>query len=870
MSNKIFHFLILAYATIFAQGCSFLEDFIDDEEHNETIETEYKLSTSDINGYDQMIYSDRVCHLYKANDNNLPHSITSFITDENNELHIIHYSFDDNGIPNYIIFDNQSIYLDNINGTTYDMTVINPDGTFFTLDNIDTGIDIASYWDNISTLTKAEPGMSYPEYAFALTKHLIGGVTMAQGGVMMLMGCAMLVPGANVAVGATLMLTGGAQFLAGALLTTRATDQIVSDGSHTEGFDQMASGLSLSSAMGGLTTAGSKISSEICKFIRTAVLEAGYDGTERFLREHRAECDESKEKVKDFLKEALITGDVNFLNLDSREVELSGSMTRLLSSSDRVGILLSSDTNAMYVDDYKDIDNFTSGNFKVTFSDLWRDQYYYRAFYESKEYNRTFIASAKSFIFPRVETLHYDILDDNKYKIHYRVDADPAHFPTETGICLSDTEYEPTIDDISKSITISESCEESIEFTLEEPFYYYRAYVKIGDKYIYGNTHELTRDERESLLKFYHTSNGPKWTTNTNWDSEKPIYEWYGVTANNWNYNERYSVNRLILPNNNVSGSPILYGLSNLRTAMLDNNSFETITVENCRAIDSLDISNNSMLKSVRLTSSRLRYVKTSNSMIESVYVNNCDFGFRDDTASFANLPTLREVEIKNSRVGDCLNFKNSNNLHNIKIDNSDIDYLDFTNSNINQCTVKSCYVWDIDFKNSNVKSLIISDCQNLDPGYSFDGLCGGTFDYILIENSMEHNGQSFFGGFDEAPLNVNNMEFKDIDNLGRIFFENVNATTISFYDCHFDSQGISISAESNASTLIVNNCTIPSGRIGGPNTTTHLSNSTIGDWWAADGYFYITNCRIEGFSITAAGSAEAIYEYLRKLKEGR
>jgi soluble P-type ATPase len=336
MSNKIFHFLILAYATIFAQGCSFLEDFIDDEEHNETIETEYKLSTSDINGYDQMIYSDRVCHLYKANDNNLPHSITSFITDENNELHIIHYSFDDNGIPNYIIFDNQSIYLDNINGTTYDMTVINPDGTFFTLDNIDTGIDIASYWDNISTLTKAEPGMSYPEYAFALTKHLIGGVTMAQGGVMMLMGCAMLVPGANVAVGATLMLTGGAQFLAGALLTTRATDQIVSDGSHTEGFDQMASGLSLSSAMGGLTTAGTKISSEICKLIRTAVLEAGYDGAERFLREHRTECDESKEKVKDFY---LISGDKRDTVIDvATNIGISECYSELL-PNDKVNTL---------------------------------------------------------------------------------------------------------------------------------------------------------------------------------------------------------------------------------------------------------------------------------------------------------------------------------------------------------------------------------------------------------------------------------------------------------------------------------------------------------------------------------------------------
>ena len=37
------------------------------------------------------------------------------------------------------------------------------------------------------------------------------------------------------------------------------------------------------------------------------------------------------------------------------------------------------------------------------------------------------------------------------------------------------------------------------------------------------------RDERAALEAFYHATNGPNWKNNTNWLSDKPVGQWYGV-----------------------------------------------------------------------------------------------------------------------------------------------------------------------------------------------------------------------------------------------------------------------------------------------------------------------------------------------------
>ena len=64
--------------------------------------------------------------------------------------------------------------------------------------------------------------------------------------------------------------------------------------------------------------------------------------------------------------------------------------------------------------------------------------------------------------------------------------------------------------------------------------------------------------DREVLEAFYHATGGPDWFFSTNWLSDEPLSEWYGVYTN-----EQGRVERLILRRNNLNG-PIPPELSRL------------------------------------------------------------------------------------------------------------------------------------------------------------------------------------------------------------------------------------------------------------------------------------------------------------------
>ena len=53
-----------------------------------------------------------------------------------------------------------------------------------------------------------------------------------------------------------------------------------------------------------------------------------------------------------------------------------------------------------------------------------------------------------------------------------------------------------------------------------------------------------------ALTDMYHSMNGPRWVNHSNWGSDLPLGEWYGVTTN-----KSGIVVKLILPSNNLQGS---------------------------------------------------------------------------------------------------------------------------------------------------------------------------------------------------------------------------------------------------------------------------------------------------------------------------
>ena len=100
--------------------------------------------------------------------------------------------------------------------------------------------------------------------------------------------------------------------------------------------------------------------------------------------------------------------------------------------------------------------------------------------------------------------------------------------------------------------------------------------------------------ERKALIEFYKATGGDNWINNTNWCSDKPIDEWYGIDT----HEDTGMICRLILNRNNLVGNiPEQIGeLSNLRTLWLNDNHLSgelPLSMTNLLRLEDLSLANN-------------------------------------------------------------------------------------------------------------------------------------------------------------------------------------------------------------------------------------------------------------------------------------
>lgn len=94
--------------------------------------------------------------------------------------------------------------------------------------------------------------------------------------------------------------------------------------------------------------------------------------------------------------------------------------------------------------------------------------------------------------------------------------------------------------------------------------------------------------EQIVLMRLFNLANGSEWTDNTNWGSDKPLDEWYGITTDAEGY-----VTAIDLKGNGLSAATLIFDFRNLsRLASLDisDNSFSCLKINGNGELDEIEL----------------------------------------------------------------------------------------------------------------------------------------------------------------------------------------------------------------------------------------------------------------------------------------
>ena len=294
------------------------------------------------------------------------------------------------------------------------------------------------------------------------------------------------------------------------------------------------------------------------------------------------------------------------------------------------------------------------------------------------------------------------------------------------------------------------------EFTgIYDGTYYVAPYVSLASLYIYGDKIEVTLDddnpERKQLIYIYNLTNGDNWTNNTNWYSNKPISEWYGVTVNDEGH-----VVSLNLEDNNLYGSIEIFSPDDnddcyfyeLEELKISNNTLADFYLSVTSKMEELVVDNCFIVELGHLEFYNVKNVQFENCNIGAY--KRVDFIGNDENVQFENcniegdiyVNNAENVQLENCNIGGYITV---NNAENVQLENCNICCISIedgdkgsfylgdalTRYGCENLTIEKCS-FDYSVLSGTVKNLVINDCQ-------MDSV-GGTANEATITNCYMHD----------------------------------------------------------------------------------------------------------------------------------
>lgn len=163
---------------------------------------------------------------------------------------------------------------------------------------------------------------------------------------------------------------------------------------------------------------------------------------------------------------------------------------------------------------------------------------------------------------------------------------------------------------------------------------------------------QIKNTEREKLIELYNYTKGDEWLNNTNWCSERPLNEWYGIKQDSLGY-----VISIDLSNNNLTGyAQITFDdFSNLSTFNIDNNNIKEIYIRGNDNINEITLTNCATehigFENFNKVSISCESLNSISGECDVLNVLNCDFG--ENHTPFSGI-RAKDATIYNCKMHSC------------------------------------------------------------------------------------------------------------------------------------------------------------------------------------------------------------------------